>query len=165
MALEDLYQPLWSDKVHEEWITALLRNRPDLDRAKLLRTRALMEAHFEQAMVTGFESRIDELSLPDPDDRHVLAAAIHGEANIIITANLADFPPEALNPHGIRAMHPDSFIHFLIEFAPEAAFAAVRADRLSLKSPSKSITDYLADLKSFGLVQTAETLQRHPEWL
>ena len=106
--------------VHEEWITALLRNRPDLDRAKLERTRTLMKAHFEEANVTGFEHLIPKLTFPDPDDRHVLAAAMYGSANIIITANLSDFPAAALHPYDIRAIHPDSFIHFLFGFARTA---------------------------------------------
>ena len=159
LALADLYRPLWSDAVHEEWIAALLRNRPELDRTRLLRTRALMEAHLGQAMVTGYAPLIKQLTLPDPDDRHVLAAAIHGGASAIITVNLRDFPASALGPHGIEARHPDAFIRDLVERDPHEAVAALRDDRLSLKRPPKAVSAYIADLAAAGLPKTVATLQ------
>ena len=78
LAVADLYRAKWSDTVHEEWITPVLRNRLDLTRAQLERTRDLMNAHVRDALVTGFKQLIEILALPDPDDRHVLAAAIRG---------------------------------------------------------------------------------------
>jgi len=80
IALTDVYRAKWSDRVHEEWIVAVLRDRSDLTRKQLERTRDLMNAHERDALVTGFEPLIETLSLPDPDDRHVLAAAIKGRA-------------------------------------------------------------------------------------
>jgi predicted nucleic acid-binding protein len=90
LAVSDLYRAKWSDAVHEEWITAVVENRPDLTRAQLERTRDLMNAHARDALVTDFEQLIDVLELPDPDDRHVLAAAIKGRADFIVTVNLRD---------------------------------------------------------------------------
>ena len=137
LSLEDLYRPLWSNAVHDEWIGALRRNRPDLDPARLMRTRALMEAHFEQATVTGFEHLIEGLLLPDLNDRHVLAAAIQSGATVIVTANLADFPKPILAPHGIEAEHPDTFVYGLIERDPLGAITALKTDRGNLKIPRK----------------------------
>jgi predicted nucleic acid-binding protein len=92
IALTDLYRAKWSHRVHEEWIVAVLRNRADLTREQLERTRDLMNAHVRDALVTDFEPLIETLSLPDPDDRHVLAAAIKGHADMILTTNLKDSP-------------------------------------------------------------------------
>jgi hypothetical protein len=70
LALTGLFRATWSNGVHEEWIEALLRNRPDLTREKLERTRMLMNKHAADALVTGYEDLIDGLHLPDPGDRH-----------------------------------------------------------------------------------------------
>src|ERR1700733_1672869 len=99
LAMRHLFQPRWSERVQDEWIAALMRNRPDLAVAQLQRTRRLMDDHINDALVSGYEHMIDQLTLPDADDRHVLAAAIHGCARVIVTANLRDFPTDALSPH------------------------------------------------------------------
>jgi len=65
LALTDLYRARWSDAIHEEWIRAVLRNRPDLSRQQLERTRALMNAHVRDALVDGYQTLIPALKLPD----------------------------------------------------------------------------------------------------
>src|SRR3989475_9198920 len=89
LALTGLFRAKWSADIHEEWISALLRNRPDLTREKLERTRMLMDQHATDALVTGYQELIPSLQLPDPNDRHVLAAAICSRADVIVTR---DFP-------------------------------------------------------------------------
>ena len=84
LALTGLFRAKWSAAVHEEWICALLRNRPDLSREKLERTRMLMDLYAADALVTGYEDLIEGLQLPDPNDRHVLAAAIRGELTLLL---------------------------------------------------------------------------------
>ena len=59
-----------------------------------------MDEHVPDCLVTGYEPLISGLSLPDADDRHVLAAAIHVGASLIITYNLSDFPASA--PWSVR---------------------------------------------------------------
>jgi predicted nucleic acid-binding protein len=103
LALTDLFKARWTDKIHDEWIEALLR-RDKYDRKTLERTRDLMDAGVRDAKVSGHEELIDALVLPDPDDRHVLAAAIKAEANAIITFNLKDFPGDVLSIYGIEVM-------------------------------------------------------------
>src|ERR1017187_7008172 len=98
LALTGLFRAKWSTGVHEEWITALLRNRPDLSRERLERPRMLMDKHPPDALVPGNEDWIEGLQLPDAGDRHVLAAAIRGRADVIITVNLRDFPADVLTP-------------------------------------------------------------------
>jgi predicted nucleic acid-binding protein len=88
----------------------VLENRRDLSLIQLERTRQLMNAAVRDCLVVGYESRIDNLTLPDPDDRHVLAAALEAQAQVIVTYNLRDFPPDALQPRGLEAQHPDEFI-------------------------------------------------------
>ena len=97
----------------------LLQNRHDLTRERLERTRQLMDAHTHiDCLVTDFEGRIPALHLPGPSDRHVLAAAIHGRADVIVTYNLRYVPPEHLSPYGLEAQHPDEFLTHLIDLAP-----------------------------------------------
>ena len=131
LAMTGLFCARWSDGVHEESMTALLRNRPDLSREKLERTWMLMDKHAEDALVTGYEDLIDGLHLPDPDDRHVLAAAIRGRADVIVTVNVRDFPEEALEPFGIEAQHPDEFIAHLIDLAAGVVIGAAERHRES----------------------------------
>lgn len=161
LALTNLFQAKWSARVHNEWTAALLRERPDLTRAQLERTRALMDAHVQDALVHHFEDLIEGLRLPDPDDRHVLAAAIRGHASIIVTLNLRDFPDEILAPYGIEAWHPDAFILHLLDLAPERVVSAVREHRTSLRRPPKTVAEYLATLEASGLAQTVMELRAY----
>ena len=106
LAAFDVFRAQWSEDIHREWTAALARDRPDLDVKRIARTRALMEAHLPNAMVSGYQSRIANLVLPDPDDRHVLAAALHCKAHVIVTTNLRHFPKTVLSSHGISASTP-----------------------------------------------------------
>jgi predicted nucleic acid-binding protein len=90
LALTDLFRARWSEDIQQEWMRNVLKNRPDLSEAQLVRTKDLMNANVRDALVTGYKSLIPSLSLPDPNDRHVLAAAIRGNASIIIATNLKD---------------------------------------------------------------------------
>lgn len=85
LAVEDLFRAKWTADIHREWIEALLRNEPHRDRAALERTRTLMDTAVGDALITGYEALIEMLVLPDPDDRHVLAAAIIGRCDVIVT--------------------------------------------------------------------------------
>ena len=76
LALTDLYRARWSDAIHDEWIRNVLAKRDDLTLQQLERTRQLMNSHVRDSLVTGFEYLIPSIALPDPDDRHVVAAAI-----------------------------------------------------------------------------------------
>lgn len=118
LALEGLFRARWTDWIHDEWITQLLENRPDLDRKKLERRRDLMNENARDCLITGYEDLVEGLVLPDPDDRHVLAAAIRAQAQAIVTYNQSDFPVEALGPLGIEAQHPDTFVVLLLDQAP-----------------------------------------------
>jgi predicted nucleic acid-binding protein len=158
LAVADLFRAKWSTQVHEEWIEAVLAERADLTRERLQRTRTLMEAHVRDALVSGYEELIESLDLPDPDDRHVLAAAIRGRADLIVTANLKDFPADRLAKWGIEAQHPDEFLVNQFHLSPPAFLAAVRTVRLRLKSPPKSAEQYLDILRDQGLLGTVSEI-------
>jgi hypothetical protein len=111
LARTGLLRAKWTARIHAEWINAVIRQRPELDRARLERVAGLMNSAISDCLVTGFESlEVGLTALPDPDDRHVLAAAIHCGAQEIVTFNLRDFPEAVLRPRGIRAVHPDVFV-------------------------------------------------------
>ena len=159
LAVPGIFRARWSDDVHEEWISRLLENRPDLSRTKLARTRELMDRHAPDALVTGYEQLIPALKLPDPKDRHVLAAAIRGNADVIVTNNIKDFPACALEEYDIEAQTPDEFIFHLIGLYPVEVRNAAEVHRASLLNPPKSLEQYIGCLERQGLVDTCRALR------
>ncbi len=123
VARTNLFKARWSAQIQDEWINALLRTRPELQ-ARLQRTRELIDQSVPDCLVRGFEAHIEGLELPDADDRHVLAAAIHCQAGVIVTANLKDFPEKTLKPLGIAAQHPDEFLTHVFDLSPGAVISA-----------------------------------------
>ena len=103
VAQAGLVQAKWTGQILDETFRHLKENRPDLDPAKLDRTRELMNKAIRDVLVTGYEPLIEVLDLPDVDDRHVLAAAIKANAQVIVTENTKDFPPEKLASWNIEA--------------------------------------------------------------
>ncbi|HEY1132770.1 MAG TPA: PIN domain-containing protein [Roseateles sp.] len=83
LAVARLYRPAWSQDIHTEWRRSVLRVRPDVDSAALDRRRAAMDAALPDACVSGYAPFIEVLTLPDPDDRHVLAVAVRAKAQVI----------------------------------------------------------------------------------
>ena len=159
LVLSDLFRAKWTERINEEWITRLLANRPDLTATQLARTRTLMHAHVRDCLVEDYEALIDTLTLPDPDDRHVLAAAIKGHADVIVTFNLADFPARILAPYGIEAQHPDVFLGSLLELDSAEVCAAARRVRARLRQPPLDVAAYLMALERSGMPGTAGTLR------
>jgi hypothetical protein len=107
LALTDLFRARWTDAIHEEWMRNVQKDYPDITREKAERVRNLMNAHVLDCLVADYEDLIPHLSLPDANNRHVLAAAIRAGANAIVTFNLGDFPRATLDPFGIEAQHSD----------------------------------------------------------
>ncbi len=165
LTLADSFRARWTEDIHEEWIRNLLKNRPDLKRQKLEQTRGLMNQNVRDCLVTNYKSLIPRPTLPDPDDRHVLAAAVTAQASVIVTFNLSDFPPTVLEVYGMKAQHPDDFILRLLEMSPELVFLAVRRQRESLRNPSKTVEELLATLQQQGLRKTTDFLSRSPHRL
>jgi len=160
LALNGLFQARWSADVHEEWIRAVLQDRPDIPIARLHQVRAAMDREAQDSVVTGYEPLIEGISLPDPNDRHVLAAAIVGHADVIVTRNLRDFPDAALEPYGIEAQHPDEFVRHLIDLAPVLVADAVRAQQAALTNPPVAMSELFAVFERLGLLETVLELRR-----
>jgi len=158
-----VFQPKWTDAIHEEWMEAVLRNRPDISRVVLERTRDLMNQYGNDWQVPAYEQLIDSLSLPDPDDRHVLAAAITSGSSLIVTSNISDFPVGALSPYAIRAVRPDAFACEMLALKTKPFLRAVREHRASLKNPPKTVPEYLDSLTVCGLAQTAILLAEYED--
>lgn len=160
LALADIFQAKWTDQIHEEWIRNVLKNRQDIAKEQLERTKGLMNSKVRDCLITGYEWLIPSLQLPDLDDQHVLAAAITSDAKIIVTFNLKDFPDSALNPYGIEAKHPDDFIADLIELQPLIVAGEAEVVRQRLKNPPKTFDEYTEILLKQGLQRSVTMLKK-----
>jgi len=158
LAATEILWARWTEAIHSEWMRALRNDYPDMTQEQVERIRNLMDSYAPDSIVSGYEDLIPAITLPDPNDRHVLAAAIVARAEVIATFNLDDFPAQILAKYGIEALHPDQLVDRLLNLDSEIVFAAVRQDRESLKKPPKSVEEYLRDLEQSGLPQTAASL-------
>lgn len=160
LALLDTFRARWTQTIHDEWMRNVLQNRQDLRRAQLERTRELMNANVRDCVVEDYEGLIEKLELPDPNDRHVLAAAIHARADAIVTFNLKDFPNETLAPFGIEAIHPDAFIVTLIDENAALVISAIERQQKSLKNPPRTMAELLETLEANELKETVNRLRQ-----
>ncbi len=159
VAAKHLVQARWTERILDETFRSILEQRPDLKPEQLVRTRSVMNEAFPDALVRGFEHREAELTLPDLDDRHVLAAALEAGASVIVTNNLKDFPSHALGPLRVEARHPDEFLNGLVEYAPGPMLTAVQEQAAALKRPAQTVEELLGTLRRCGLVRTVTRLQ------
>ncbi|MEU2198935.1 PIN domain-containing protein [Isoptericola sp. NPDC019482] len=150
LAERDLYRPVWSEKILDEARRAILRVHPEISPSRVdARLRAMNEV-FDDACVTGWEPLLEGLELPDRDDRHVLAAAIRGRAEVVVTANLSDFPDQMLNPLGLHAVSPDDFLLDQLDLDPSSTLEALAAQAGAMRRPPASIEDVLSSLERAG---------------
>lgn len=149
----------WSEAILDECFRNILEQRPELKPAALERTRELMKQAVPDCMVTGYEALIDGLVLPDPDDRHVLAAAIRVGAQAIVTFNLRDFPEDRLAQYEIEAQHPDDFVLHTIDLAPGIVTKVVSEQAAALKNPPRTVGELIDTLRDQGLVRSVAKLR------
>jgi hypothetical protein len=159
LALTGMFRAKWTMRIHAEWIDAAVRNRPDLERSRLERVAHLMNAAVLDSNVTGFETLEAGLELPDSNDRHVLATAIHCGAQEIVTFNLRDFPQATLRPYGVLAIHPDEFVEHLLDLNTEAVCEAIRRIRARLVNPPCSAEEMIQHYERHGLAVSASILR------
>lgn len=164
MARDGLYHARWSEEIETEWVRNLLLKRPELDADRLRRTCALMAQAVPDSRVTGWQGVVGGLpDLPDPDDGHVLAAAICGHADAIVTFNLDDFPAEVLAPFGVEAQHPDDFLLNQLDLNPIAALKSIKAMRARWRKPPVAALELAVSLERLGLPMTAARLREVAE--
>ncbi len=158
-----LFRPRWSARILDETqkaISTITKGEADGSRQ-----RAVIEAAFPEALVTGYEVFEEKLTLPDPDDNHVLAAAIATSASVIVTDNLKDFPGELLKPHAIDAISSDDFIADSIELDPSEAILALRRMRERFQNPALDVPALIHKAEAQGLLQVATVMEEYQSFL
>lgn len=152
----DLYTPKWSDHIFDEWEKVM--DKMGVPPEKREERKAKANSAFPDAYVRHYDSLIDGLELPDPKDRHVLAAAIKTNASVIVTNNLSDFPQEYLAAFGLAAKGVDDFLTDIIDLNPETATEAFRELVLNRTNPDLDHYEVLERLRNNGLQDTADYL-------
>lgn len=161
VGLEGMVQAKWSKDILNEAFAHIATNRPDLSPGQLKRSRRLLEASIRGAMVTGYRRRIEALSLPDPDDRHVLAAAIEAGAHYIVSFDRSGFPARTLHQHRLARRTPDALICELIELHGAARLCGVvRRQAAALRNPPLTVEGLLDILESKQRLRRAVPLLR-----
>lgn len=155
VAEQGLYRPLWSTRILDETVAAIEEVHPDPPPGAARRRADLMDRAFPDASVSGWEGLLPALGLPDPDDVHVLAAAIVGRADIIVTLNLKDFPQTLLEPYEIEVIGPDEFLLDQLDLAPDLVLEAVRRQTEDSRRPPVDLNALLEHLARCGVPQFA----------
>jgi len=152
----DLFTPKWSKHIFNEWENVMKRKGiPDEE----IKKRVSKAQHaFPDALVDNYEPLVNSLELPDEKDRHVLAAAIKTNANIIVTNNMKDFPKEYLASFGLTAKTADDFITDTIDLNAHLALEAFRALVLNRTNPNLDEFEILDRLRKNGLNDSANYL-------
>lgn len=154
-----LFRPVRSADIHAEWMRSVQAARSGIQTALLERRRAAMDAALPDACVKGYERLIASLTLPDADDRHVLAAAIRARAQVIVTFNGKDFPRSVLAGFDIAAQHPDTFVRRLVDVAPSVVRGRAETMLAAWAKPPTDALKFIGFLERCGLPETAAALR------
>jgi predicted nucleic acid-binding protein len=160
-----VYRPQWSSEILAELdrtlrlLQAKRGMAPEETDAYLVRLVRQMETAFPDALVTDWESLVDTVQLPDPDDRHVVAAARAGRADVIVTDNVADFPAGAL-PAPLIRQSLDEFLLDSLDLYPGQIISAVHvvARRTGRSGPAMTARDIATYLQARGMPTFGERL-------
>lgn len=155
-AYYELYTPKWSKHIFDEWEDVM--RRKGIEPEEVLKRINRVKEAFPDALVENYEPLIKTLQLPDEKDRHVLAAAIKTNANLIVTNNLKDFPADYLSTFGLTAKDADDFMTDIIDLNPEKAIAAFRELVLHRRAPDQDEYQVLDKLRKNNLKATADYL-------
>lgn len=164
LATAGFFAAKWTTRIELEWIRAIERQRPDLVGKLDVRRDSMRVAILDWEVPESAWVILEQgIQLPDPDDAHVLAAAVAGHADCIVTSNLKDFPSTVLDGFGIEAIDPDTFIINQWDLDPVNAIAAFKRMRARRQKPQSSPDDFAYALEVGGLPTTAERLRAAAE--
>ena len=155
-AFYGLFTPKWSLHIFDEWKALMLKK--NVAPEEILRRVENVNKAFPDALVENYESLIPGLRLKDLNDRHVLAAAIKTNANIIVTNNLKDFPADYLSKYGLSAKSADDFITDTIDLNPEQAIEAFLKLVSNKRNPPLTEFQVLDRYRQLGLKDSADYL-------
>ena len=161
-AVDRLVDARWTDQIHDEWVRNVAADAPAIPVERLRAIRRLMNAALPGATVVGYEDLVPTVSLPDPDDRHVVAAAITAGASVIVTWNLRDFPATALKKYGLRRQTPDAFLAELYGGPPDLIVGSLANARRNLNKSRVSASQFIDILGKQKLTQLVTRLNKHP---
>lgn len=145
LAQASLYRPLWSAGILDEARRNVVENNAGVEPTRIAARFTAMRRYFPEAMVEGHEIMIPAMT-NDPKDRHVLAAATVGEADIIVTGNLRDFPRHSRKPYEIEADTADGFVCEILHNRPDETLMALNAWSKALENPPLTVEDILDHL-------------------
>ena len=159
LAERGFYRPLWSQRILDEVKLAILKVHPEIGEARVVARIAAMCGAFEDALVVGWEQTCAGLDLPDPDDRHVLAAAIKGGAQSLVTFNLKDFPDDRLATTDVEVVHPDEFLLDQLDLYPGLALQVLNEQAADLNNPPSDLAGVLNRLERCGVPRFADEVR------
>jgi len=160
LATAGFFAAKWTTRIEYEWIRSPERQRPELVGKLTVRRDSMRDAIPDwEVPEAAWASLLPGIELPDPNDAHVLAAAIAGHAECIVTSNLKDFPSAVMLEYGIEAIDPDTFIINQWDLDPVNAIAAFKRMRARRKKPQSSPDDFADALELGGLPTTADRLR------
>lgn len=160
LAEHGIFRSLWSDRILDETTSAIERVHPDLADGRAKRRAEAMATAFPDAMITGWQSLVEGISLPDHDDRHVVAAAVRGRADVIVTANLKDFPGPEMERLGMDVQPPDLFLLDQLDLAPTVTITALHHQARAARQPPMAPEALLTHLAACGVPEFAAAARR-----
>lgn len=158
LAERGLFRPLWSERILDELSKNLTEHGiPD---ASVKRRVDAMRHAFPDATVSGFDDLIGTMT-NDPKDRHVLAAGIRANCEVLVTFNLRDFPDESVDAYDIEIVHPDKFLLDQLDLYPGPTVGVLRQLIADYSSPTLEMEDLLVRLADAGVPDFASAVRRY----
>ena len=159
-----LFRARFTEEILDEWTRNLIKNKPLLE-SSVRQQEAAIHSAFDECFVAGYAPLIPGLTLPDEDDRHVLAAAIKCSAQIIVTENHKDFPAETLEEYGIETRGADNFLANTYDLFPKSGARVLKQIRQRYDSPPFTRSEFLMDLIKSGMPKLAALARTDIEYL